>query len=91
MFGISLTKILLTAAVILLAWKGYQWYRRFQEVRVHLETAARTAQAQAQARQGMRAGPALDAEDMTACPACGSYVMAKGTRSCGRGDCPYPG
>ena len=34
---------------------------------------------------------AIEAEDMVACTICGTYVAAKGARSCGRGDCPWRG
>jgi hypothetical protein len=36
-------------------------------------------------------GSADAVEDLVQCKACGDFVPAQGTRSCGRADCPYPG
>lgn len=92
MFGFSLPKILFTIAVIALVWYGFKWFTRYQEVQAEGRKSVNSG------RRGASAGrkpaePAGDAaaEEMVACSACGTYVVAKGARSCGRGDCPYPG
>lgn len=93
MFGLSLTKILFTVLAIVAVWTIFKWVRRVREVQDHLRKGT------FQARHfgfGASAGPAgkhasIEAEDMKPCPACGTYVMTRGARACGRGDCPYPG
>ncbi len=90
MFGLSLTKILFTLAVIVIVWQGYRWLGRMQ--------TRRNAIARETARGSGRGGPAATAapspaevEDMVECTVCGAFVPARGAVSCGRGECPYPG
>lgn len=61
MFGLTLTKILLIAAVIAAAWYGLRAYRRWD--------AQRLAEAD---RRNLRAG----AEAMVKCAVCGAYNPA---------------
>ena len=80
MFGISFWKVVVLVAVIAVVWFGYRWLQRWQA-----ETEARARKA----ASGVRGGRAIQAETMTACNACGAYVVA-GARSCGKRGCPYP-
>ncbi|MEO5337820.1 MAG: hypothetical protein H7841_13150 [Magnetospirillum sp. WYHS-4] len=88
MFGFSITKILFTLAAILAVWYGYKWINRLGEVRAAERKPIRPGNPFV--RAAAAPPPAEDVEDMKACPACGTYVMARGARACGRGDCPYP-
>ena len=90
MFGFSLQKLLLLAAIIAAVWYGFKFVGRLQD--------ARDAQAGKPARKprwpGKRrketkaAGGEGEAEDMVQCPVCQAYVPARSAQSCGRADCP---
>ncbi len=76
MFGFSLPKLLVLAAIIAAVWYGFKWISRYQQV---------------QQSKGGKAGGRINATaEMTACPKCGTYVVADVARSCEREDCPYP-
>jgi uncharacterized protein len=83
MFGFSFAKLLLTAAVIAAVWYGFKWISRLDQQRKR-----EVGRDSGTDNGGEKAvdGP----EDMVACGVCGVYVAAKGARSCGREDCPYP-
>ena len=85
MLGLSLGKLLVLAALILIAWYGLKYVQRVDDVRraVRRETGARRAGAHP-AR-----GTTLAAEDLAPCERCGAYVAARGAASCGRADCPW--
>ncbi len=74
MFGLSLSKILLLVLVVAAVWYGFKWVKRMQVKR----DAA-----------GGPARPAAPGTDLSACPACGTYVAA-GVAQCPskRSDCP---
>jgi len=82
MLGFSIGKLLFTAAVVAAVIFGWKWLNRVQAVR---------GGGSPRKTQGASPPPAVEAVDMTPCPACGDYVPAKGARNCGRADCPYPG
>jgi hypothetical protein len=87
MFGLSIGKLIFTVAVVAAVFYGWKWVGRIQTQR---------SQVKSQGPKKATAKPAeqatvTDAVDMTQCPACGDYVPARGARSCGRDDCPYPG
>jgi len=84
MFGFSLTKLLFTAAVIVLIWYGFKWLRRVQDERDRQDRERLKG-----GSTGRRGDP--DAETMIKCPTCGTYLSAASPRSCGKPDCPYPG
>ena len=80
MFGLfSISKLLVTAAIIFAVWQGFKWLNNRQEI-----------QKQA-ARQRMQKGPRKAApdtsgptiEDMVQCPDCGAYVPDDGRHRCG--------
>ena len=91
MFGLSLTKILFTVVAVLAVWYGYRWMARVQ-ARRRAELDEHMRREMRQAKQGPgRSGGTTKAEDLVFCEPCESYVRARGARSCGRPDCPYPG
>lgn len=89
MFGISLTKILLTLFIVVAVWYGFKYVQRMQErqmasrdrVKVHRHEATRPRE---------KSAPA-EVEDMIECRVCGAFVPQRGAAACGRVDCPYPG
>lgn len=95
MFGFSITKLLFTAAAIFIVWWGFKWVARMQDQRAKQARVnnggGKGAGRGGQAAASSTGAPAMEAEDMVACKACGTFVAAKGARSCGRNDCPYPG
>ncbi|MSP67933.1 MAG: hypothetical protein EXQ96_07545 [Alphaproteobacteria bacterium] len=72
MFGISVAKLLLLAAVMVAVWQGFRLYRRIAQVKATRNRAAAAAAVQ----------------ELRACRVCGSYVAARDAERCGRGDCP---
>ena len=87
MFGLSIGKLLLTAAVIAGVYYGWKWLGRVQAQRAADEKRVRREHK----RKRPSPPPATEAVDMTPCPTCGDYVSAEGATHCGRKDCPYPG
>ncbi len=93
MFGLSITKLLFTAAAIFIVWWGFKWVGRMQDQRGKKNTANGRRHRRTNNVENSAHAPATPAqtEDMVACKSCGTYVTASGAKSCGRGDCPYPG
>ena len=95
MFGLSLSKLIVLAAVIGAVWYGFKWLNRYNEMRKDEAERDRLDQKRRQAeadRASAAPAPARGgAEDMESCRACGTYVMARTARGCGRAECPYPG
>ncbi len=96
MFGFSLQKLLVLAAVIALVWYGFKFVGRLQDQRnANGGLGARAARRPKRRGRPAAAEPpaaesqAQDAEDMVACPVCQAYVQARGVARCGRSDCPY--
>jgi uncharacterized protein len=76
MFGFSLAKLLVLAAIIAAVWYGFKIIgRRNQSSKV----AGNEPES-----------PRISAEDTIECTRCGTYVVVAGAVSCGRADCPYP-
>ena len=88
MFGFSIQNLIFTIAIIVIVWYGFKLLGRVEKQR-----NARLKRAKHEAKQAPKAAPIdePDTEDMIACPTCGIFVSARGARSCGRDDCPYPG
>lgn len=83
MLGFSFGKILVLAIAIAAVWFGFRYFTA-------LGQAARERQeAGGPAPRSARKPAALDAEEMTACPRCGTYVSASKPGACSRVDCPY--
>lgn len=83
MLGLSVGKVLFTVVIVAAVVYGWKWMNRVQ---VRQNQASRRVH-----EERPRQRPAVEAVDMTQCPTCGDYVPAKGAKSCGRQDCPYPG
>ena len=89
MFGFSLQKLLVLAAIVGAVWYGFKLVSRLQEAR-KLEKTARDGKQRAARRAADGAkSPAEGAEDMVQCPVCRIYVAARAAGNCGRSDCPY--
>ena len=84
MFGFSLTKLLVTVAIVAAVWYGFKFIGRLDKA--HKAKAALKPEGGDQRRPA-----AVESEEMERCAACGTYVAVRGAASCGRDDCPYPG
>jgi hypothetical protein len=74
---IEIPKLIFILLVGFAVWYGYRWLNGPPRER------------ELPRRRPAPPPPKLEAEDLTACRACGAYVAA-GARNCGRADCPYP-
>ena len=84
MFGFSLPKLLVLALIIGVIWYGFKWATQLDRSRRKaVKDEAKPKAPDAAAPDG--------AEDMVKCSVCGTFVAARGARSCGLGDCPYSG
>ena len=100
MFGFSLQKLLVLAAIIGAVWYGFKLVSRLQEAR-DLEQRKPGGSKPGGSEPGRQKPggiwrwasrakePDQAAEDMVQCPVCKTYVAARGSSSCGRPDCPY--
>ena len=81
--GLSLGKLLVLIAIVLVVWYSFKYTKRVEAVRRALrhEMAARQARARPQRAQ------TLPAEDLVKCDRCGAYVAVR-SAACGRPDCP---
>lgn len=102
MFGFSIQKLLVLAAIVGAVWYAFKFIGRLDQSR----------KAEARVRDGGKAGKgnkpawwpgrngggargapdapdAPDAEDMVQCPTCQAYVPARGAKACERPGCPY--
>jgi len=77
MFGFSLPKLLVLAAIIAAVWYGFKWVGRYNQVQ------------QAKAKERVRQNAADAAADMNPCPQCGVYVPAGEAKTCHHDGCPY--
>ena len=84
MFGLSFTKLLLLAILILIVWYGFKYAAR-------IETMKQAVRADALRRRhgvGTRS-PARPVEDLVKCQRCGAFVAATGAANCGKPQCPW--
>jgi len=93
MFGFSLPKLVFTIVAVLVVWYGFRWFNRLRDGRgaSPRPAARKTGRTKARAGQGGAKATEVDIEEMVQCDLCKTFVAAKGTRSCGRDGCPYPG
>ena len=84
MFGFSLGKLLLLALVFLVAWYGWKYTKRVDQIRRALREEM---ERQRNAAPGAKRN--LPAEDLVKCKICGAYVPAQSASPCGRADCPW--
>ncbi len=90
MFGFSISKLIVLAAVIAAVWYGFKFIGRLDKARKLAAKLTRDA-ARDVAGAEPAAEPAAETEDMERCEVCDAYVSARDPASCGRADCPYPG
>jgi uncharacterized protein len=96
MFGLSISKLIVLAAVIAAVWYGFKWISRMDKVRRdeaerdRLDASKRRAEAD-RASAAPTPAAAGGAEDMVGCVTCGTFVLASAARNCGKARCPYPG
>ena len=79
MLGFSLPKLIVLALIIAAIWYGFKFFNRAQS----------TSKSEVPGDDTDSVIP--DAVDMVKCETCGDFVAAKGTTSCGKEGCPYPG
>jgi len=77
MFGLSLSKIALTAAVIFAVWYGFKYLGRL------------TGPSKSAAGPRDRSAAAPTVEDLQKCEVCGTYVAPDSAAACDRADCPH--
>ena len=80
MFGFSLQKLLVLAAIIAAVWYGFQWLSRLDKQR---KADQKLRDGGGKARKDGRPAKSDEPEDMVECPRCGAYVVAKTPCSCG--------
>ncbi|MDE0061120.1 MAG: hypothetical protein OXI22_20655 [Defluviicoccus sp.] len=76
MFGFSLSKLVVLAALIAAVWYGLRWVQRRQQMQGDAE------------RDRVEGGQASSSQDLVACTRCGVFVSADAKPSCDRADCP---
>ena len=98
MFGFSIQKLLVLAAIIGAVWYAFKYVGRLQQSRDAEAKAGGGAKRSTLGEQlrdwvggkpGGDGGSAGATEDLVQCPKCGAYVAAQGAGPCGRDDCPY--
>ena len=77
MFGLSLSKIALTAAVIFAVWYGLKYLNRL------------TGLAKQSGKSGESDEVSLTVENLLQCAVCGTYVAATSAPSCDCEGCPH--
>jgi uncharacterized protein len=83
MLGFSFSKILVLAIAVAAVWFGFRYFTGLGQAARERQAAGETSQRRA------RRPAALEAEEMTACSRCGTYVSAAKPSACSRADCPY--
>lgn len=79
MFGFSLTKIVVLAAIVAAVWYGFKFVGRLEKRGKEDLAAARKPEPV----------DAKDVGEMSKCPKCDAFVAANGAMNCGRSNCPY--
>ncbi len=77
MFGLSLSKIVLTTAVVLVVWYGFKYFNRL----------ARSYKLGARGGQAAEASSTM--EDLQKCTICNTFVAERHVPSCDRDECPH--
>ncbi len=90
MFGFSLQKLLVLAAIIAAVWYGFKFVGRLQDQRrADAKLRASGAGQPKAAGRDSDGSAAPVVEEMVECPVCQAFVPARGTSRCERADCPY--
>jgi len=87
MFGLfSISKILVTGAIILGVWYGFKWLGERQQIQreaAHGRGRRRPQHAPRHRATGPDRDTGPDIEDMVQCKDCGAYVPDDGRHKCG--------
>lgn len=90
MFGLSFTKLLLLAILIMIVWYGFKYAARIEAVKQALRAEAlRRRQAGGVGRRGEMRSTARPVEDLVKCQRCGAFVSSQGAANCGKPQCPW--
>ena len=89
MFGLSFTKLLMLAILILIVWYGFKYAARIEAV-----TQSRRAETPRRRQGGNGDGDTRPpsprpVEDLVKCQRCDSFVAAQGAANCGKSQCPW--
>ena len=79
MMGLSFTKLIVLAAIVVAVWYGFKFVARLDRRRKEQLAVAKKAES-----EDMK-----DAGDMVKCRKCTAYVPAQGAMNCGQRGCPY--
>jgi len=88
MFGLSFTKLLLLAILIIIVWYGFKYAARIEAVKQALR-AETLRRRDGGAMRGNTRSAARPVEDLVKCQRCGAFVAAQGTANCGKPQCPW--
>ncbi|MDV7339194.1 hypothetical protein RYZ26_06295 [Terasakiella sp. A23] len=88
MLGFSPTKLLFTAAIIIVVWYGFKWFNRMQENQKK-NASSQTPRGPSKAEQAAPKAQEADYEELVACAKCGDYVISDKRSGCGKEGCPY--
>jgi len=84
MFGLSFTKLLLLAILIIIVWYGFKYAARIEAVKQALR-----AEALRRRGAGAMRSSARPVEDLVKCQRCGAFVSSQGAANCGKPQCPW--
>jgi uncharacterized protein len=88
MFGLSLTKLLLLAILILIVWYGFKYAARVEAIKQQVRAEVRRRREGGAPRGDLRSAP-RPVEDLVKCGQCGAFVSAQGAANCGKPQCPW--
>ncbi|KJS38631.1 MAG: hypothetical protein VR70_09525 [Rhodospirillaceae bacterium BRH_c57] len=91
MLGFSLTKLLFTAAVVILVWMVFKHAGRIlrggQQAPSRVDRARRAAEEMTRARASQaQSAPEPPTVELVSCPQCGNYIAQGSACSCGYKD-----
>ena len=84
MFGLSVTKLLLLAILIVIVWYGFKYAARVEAVKQALRSEMPRRRDSGDMRRSKR-----PVEDLVKCQRCGAFVAAQGATNCGKPQCPW--
>ncbi|HWE74458.1 MAG TPA: hypothetical protein VG328_14940 [Stellaceae bacterium] len=89
MFGLSLTKLLTLAILVLIVWYGFKYAARLEAVKQAIRAEAQRRRPGGGNLGGDMRSSARPVEDLVKCQRCGSFVAAVGAANCGKPQCPW--
>lgn len=89
MFGFSLAKLLVLAAIVGAVWFGFKYYTRIEAKRAAERLKGGRGGGKRRARRESVEDTETAAETMVQCPVCKVYQPAGDTAACDRANCPY--